>query len=332
VTLRVGSVVTALGGELHGDADRLIEGLASLESANSTQLSFFSHPKYQQQLARSLAGCVIVGPQMLALALARGDCIVSDDPYLYFARVTQLWKRHLPQASQVLIHPSAVIDPTAQVHPSARVGALCVIEAGARVGAGTELKSRVTVGENCQIGARCIVHSGVVIGADGFGFASNHGTWEKIEQLGAVRIGDDVEIGANTCIDRGALQDTVIENGVKLDNLIQIGHNVHVGAHTAMAGCAGVAGSATLGAHCTVGGGAVVLGHLTLADGVHISAASVATRSILKPGHYTGMFPIDDNAAWEKNAASVKQLSGLRERIRTLEAHVKQLATHPGNN
>ncbi|OIN91449.1 MAG: UDP-3-O-(3-hydroxymyristoyl)glucosamine N-acyltransferase [Comamonadaceae bacterium CG1_02_60_18] len=328
MTLRVGSIVTALGGELHGDANRLIEGLAPLEGANSAHLSFLSHPKYQQQLARSIAGCVIVGPQMLAVALARGDCIVTDDPYLYFARVTQLWKSHLPQLQQARIHPSAVIDPGAQVHPNARVGALCVVEAGACIGADTVLASRVTVGENCCIGARCIVHSGVVIGADGFGFAPNNGTWEKIEQLGAVRIGDDVEIGANTCIDRGALQDTVIEDGVKLDNLIQIGHNVRVGAHTAMAGCAGVAGSATIGAHCTVGGGAVVLGHLTLADGVHISAASVATRSILKPGHYTGMFPIDDNAVWEKNAASVKQLSSLRERIRALEAQVKQLGSN----
>jgi UDP-3-O-[3-hydroxymyristoyl] glucosamine N-acyltransferase len=137
--------------------------------------------------------------------------------------------------------------------------------------------------------------------------------------LGAVRIGDDVEIGANTCIDRGALEDTVIEDGVKLDNLIQIGHNVHIGKHTAMAGCVGVAGSAVIGAHCTVGGGAIVLGHLTLADGVNISAASLVTRSLLRPGHYTGVFPIDDNATWEKNAATLKQLHGLRDRLKALE-------------
>ena len=231
-----------------------------------------------------------------------------------------------------LIHPTAVIDPQATVHPTARVGALCVVEAGVLIGADTVFKSRVTVSENCTIGERCLIHPGVVIGADGFGFAPNNGAWEKIEQLGNVRIVNDVEIGANTCIDRGALQDTVIEDGVKLDNLIQIGHNVFVGRHTAMAGCAGVAGSAHIGAHCTVGGGAVVLGHLTLADGVNISAASVATRSILKPGHYTGMFPIDDNAAWEKNAASVKQLASLRERIRALEAQVKRLAPNTSSN
>ncbi|PKO61177.1 MAG: UDP-3-O-(3-hydroxymyristoyl)glucosamine N-acyltransferase [Betaproteobacteria bacterium HGW-Betaproteobacteria-18] len=320
MTLRLGSIVEALGGELHGDAKLLIDGLAPLESAQPGQLSFLSHPKYQSQLADSRASCVIVSPQFQDQASLRGTCIVTDQPYLYFARVTQLWKKNLPASTGPRIHPSAVIDPNAKVHPSARIGALCVLEAGAVIGAQTELKSRVTVGERCVVGERCIIHSGVVIGADGFGFAPNAGAWEKIEQLGAVRIGNDVEIGANTCIDRGALQDTVIEDGVKLDNLIQIGHNVHVGQHTAMAGCAGVAGSATIGAHCTVGGGAIVLGHLTLADGVNISAASVATRSIHQPGHYTGMFPIDGNAAWEKNAAALKQLASLRERIRALEA------------
>ena len=325
MVLRAGTLVASLGGELFGDAGRLIEGLAPLESAQPQHLSFLSHPKYQQQLASTQAGCIIVSPHMQAAAQARGDCIVTDNPYLYFARATQLWKKSLPQRTTPLIHPSAVIDPLASVHPSARIGALCVVEAGASIGADTVLKSRVTVSENCTIGERCLLHPGVVIGADGFGFAPDNGTWVKIEQLGNVSIGNDVEIGANTCIDRGALQDTVIEDGVKLDNLIQIGHNVFVGAHTAMAGCAGVAGSAHIGAHCTVGGGAVVLGHLTLADGVNISAASVATRSILKPGHYTGLFPIDDNAAWEKNAASVKQLASLRERIRALEAQVKRL-------
>jgi UDP-3-O-[3-hydroxymyristoyl] glucosamine N-acyltransferase len=164
------------------------------------------------------------------------------------------------------------------------------------------------------------VHPGAVIGADGFGFALFEARWEKIEQLGAVRIGNDVEIGANTCIDRGALDDTVIEDGVKLDNLVQIGHNVHIGANTALAGCAGVAGSARIGAHCTVGGGAVILGHLEIADGVHISAASVVMRSISKAGQYSGIFPIDDNASWEKNAATLRQLHSLRDRIKSLES------------
>jgi UDP-3-O-[3-hydroxymyristoyl] glucosamine N-acyltransferase len=173
------------------------------------------------------------------------------------------------------------------------------------------------------------VHSGAVIGADGFGFASDNGVWEKIEQLGAVQIGDDVEIGANTCIDRGALTDTVIEDGVKLDNLIQIGHNVRVGRHTAMAACVGVAGSAKIGAFCTIGGAAVVLGHLELGDHVNISAASVVTRSILKPGHYSGLFPIDDNSKWEKNAAALKRLHDLRSRLQALEKSSNQSTTTP---
>ena len=319
MALSLHAIVSELGGVLHGDGNRSIEGLAPLEGAGPSHLAFLSHPRYAQQLASSEAGCVIVAPAMQAAAEQRGDCIVVDSPYHYFARVTQLWKRHLGRGAVAGIHPSAVVDATAVIDRSATIGPLCVVERGAHIGADTVLRSRVTVGEDCRIGARCLLHPGVVIGADGFGFAPHQGAWEKIEQLGAVRIGDDVEIGANTCIDRGALGDTVIEDGVKLDNLVQIGHNVRVGRHTAMAGCAGVAGSAPIGAHCTVGGGAIVLGHLTLADGVNVSAASVVTRSIHQPGHYTGMFPIDDNAKWEKNAATLKQLHSLRERIKTLE-------------
>ena len=323
MSLRLATIVEALGGELHGDPATLIERLAPLESADASALSFLSNPRYRQQLAASQAACVIVGVAMREAAAGRGACIVTDDPYLYFARATRLWKaRHAPAAS-VGIHASAVVDPGADVHPTAWIGPLCVVERGARIGAGSVLKSRVTVSEGCVVGERCILHAGAVIGADGFGFAPHEGTWEKIEQLGAVVIGNDVEIGANTCIDRGALQDTVIEDGVKLDNLVQIGHNVRVGRHTAMAGCAGVAGSATIGAHCTIGGGAIVLGHLTLADHVNISAATVVTRSITKPGHYTGVFPIDDNALWEKNAATLKQLYTLRERVKAIEKTTK---------
>lgn len=319
MSLRLARLIEVLGGTLEGNPDLLIERLAPLEAAGPQDLSFLSNPRYQQQLAASRAACVIVAPALREVALARGACIVADDPYVYFARVTQLWKRVHAPAVPAGVHPSAVVHPDAVVDPTATIGPLCVVERGARIGAGSWLKSRVTVGEDCQIGARCIVHSGAVIGADGFGFAPEQGQWVKIEQLGAVRIGDDVEIGANTCIDRGALDDTVIEDGVKLDNLVQIGHNVRVGRHSAMAGCVGVAGSAIIGAHCTVGGGGIVLGHLTLADNVHVSAATTATRSITRPGQYTGMFPIDDNARWEKNAATVKQLHSLRERIKALE-------------
>lgn len=318
--LRLGAIVETLGGELCGDAERTIEGLAPLESATPAQLSFLSNPKYAQQLAASRAGCVIVGPSQREAALARGDCIVADQPYLYFARVTQLWKREQGAHGGPPIHPSAVVDPDAVIDPTARIGALCVVERGARVGAGSVLKARVTLGEGCVVGERCVIHPGAVIGADGFGFAPNEGAWEKIEQLGAVRIGNDVEIGANTCIDRGALADTVIEDGVKLDNLIQVGHNVRIGRHTAIAGCVGIAGSATIGAHCTVGGAAMILGHLTLGDHVNISAGSFVSRSILKPGLYSGIFPIDDNANWERNAATLKQLHKLRDRIKALES------------
>ena len=330
--LELATIIQSLGGELHGDARLRISGIAPLEVASPTELSFLSNPKYQTQLLASQAGCVIVAPAQQALALQRGACIVSEQPYLYFARLTRFWKQQREAwhaqtqgaKSVPSIHPSAVVDEAAMVDPTAVVGALCGVERGAQIGANTVLKSRVTVGEDCVVGERCILHSGVVIGADGFGFAPFEGRWEKIEQLGAVRIGNDVEVGANTCIDRGALQDTVIEDGVKLDNLIQIGHNVRIGKHTAMAGCVGVAGSATIGAHCTVGGGAIVLGHLTLADRVNISAATVVTKSISQPGHYTGMFPIDDNATWERNAATVKQLHRMRERIKVLENELKK--------
>ncbi|AVP57939.1 UDP-3-O-(3-hydroxymyristoyl)glucosamine N-acyltransferase [Pulveribacter suum] len=321
MSLRLGAIVDALGGALEGASrEAQVHAIAPLQTAGSDALSFLSNPRYQSQLAASQAACVIVGPAMREAALARGACIVAADPYVYFARVTQLWAReHRHEDDQAGIHPSAVVHALAQVHPTARIGPLCVVERGAVIGAHTQLKSRVTVGEHCQLGERCIVHPGVVIGADGFGFAHEAGQWVKIEQLGAVRIGDDVEIGANTCIDRGALGDTVIEDGVKLDNLIQIAHNVHIGRHTAMAGCSAVAGSTKIGAHCTIAGAASIIGHLELADNVHISTNTVVTHSISRPGQYTGVFPMDDNARWEKNAATLRQLHKLRERIKALE-------------
>jgi UDP-3-O-[3-hydroxymyristoyl] glucosamine N-acyltransferase len=312
-----------LGGELLGDGELRIARIATLEGATPDAIGFLANPKYRAQLATTRAGCVIVAPGLRDEAAARGAAIVTPDPYLYYARLTQWWARTMRPQPAGGIHPSAVVDPGAQIAADAVIGALCVIGAGVRIGAGTRLAPRVTVYDGCTIGERCIVHSGVVIGADGFGFAPAKGEgglrYEKIEQLGAVRIGDEVEIGANTCIDRGALDDTVIEDGVKLDNLIQVGHNVRIGAHSAMAGCVGIAGSAVIGRRCTVGGGAIVLGHLTLADDVHISAASVVMRSIRQPGQYSGVFPIDDNATWEKNAATLRQLHTLRERIRALE-------------
>ncbi len=312
-------IVAALGGELVGDAALQLSRIGPLAGADRATIAHLSNLRYRGQLTASDAGCVIVAPALRDDVAGRAAAIVTADPYLYYARLTQWWAQRVRPAPAAGIHPSAVVDPSARIDPTATIGPLCVIGAGAVVGAHTRLGAHVTLGDGCSIGARGIVHSGVVIGADGFGFAPNQGRWEKIEQLGAVRIGDDVEIGANTCIDRGALDDTVLEDGVKLDNLIQIGHNVQVGAHTAMAGCVGVAGSAIIGAHCTLGGGAIVLGHLRLADQVHITAASVVSRSILQPGQYSGMFPIDDNASWENNAATLRHLHALRDRLRALE-------------
>jgi UDP-3-O-[3-hydroxymyristoyl] glucosamine N-acyltransferase len=336
LSVYLSEIVLALGGDLRGE-DRCIDRLAPIESSTPNDLVFISHPRFAKQLKLTKAEALILPPVLADQMMDRCSCIVTQDVYYYVARLTQWWRRRFEPATAPFVHPSACIHPDAQLAPDVRIGPFVVVEAnavigaacqldahvvverGAVIGAGTHLRARVTIGARCVVGSRCLFHSGVVIGADGFGFAPHQGTWVKIEQLGAVQIGDDVELGANTCIDRGALGDTKIGNGVKLDNLVQIAHNVHIGDHTAMAGCVGVAGSAVIGAHCTVGGGAVVLGHLTLADHVHVSAASVVTRSLLKPGQYTGVFPLDDNAAWEKNAATLKQLHALRERIKQLE-------------
>ena len=338
VCVRLADIAAALGGELRGDGERPIERIGALEAATPTTISFLSQARLRSLLDTTDAGAVIVREDAAEAVLARGAAaVVVADPYLAFARLTRWWAARTRRAVEPGVHASAFVAPGAQVHPTASVGPMVVIEAhvvvaehavigahgilgeGASVGAGTRLHPRVTFGEGCRIGTRGILHSGAVIGADGFGFAPSEGSWEKIEQLGAVRIGDDVEIGANTCVDRGALEDTVIEEGVKLDNLIQIAHNVHIGAHTAMAGCVGVAGSAHIGRHCTFGGAAMILGHLQIADHVHISAASVVMSSILKPGLYSGVFPIDENGNWEKNAATLRQLHTLRTRLRALE-------------
>ncbi|MDQ6683731.1 MAG: UDP-3-O-(3-hydroxymyristoyl)glucosamine N-acyltransferase, partial [Pseudomonadota bacterium] len=235
------------------------------------------------------------------------------------------------------VDPRAAVDATASVAADAAVGAFAVIEADAVVGAGASIGAHAFVGAGCRVGAssrlsphvcllagtvvgeRCLIHPGAVLGADGFGFAPTPAGWEKIEQLGNVIVGDDVEIGANSCIDRGALGDTVIGDGVKIDNLVQIGHNVRIGAHTAIAGNVGIAGSTTIGRHCMLGGGVGIVGHLTIADGTIITAATQVSRSIMRPGTYSGMFPFDDNAAWEKNAAALRNLFKLRQRVKALE-------------
>jgi len=333
----LGEITERLGGELIGDAARRIDGVGPLESATGSTLSFLSNPLYQKQLVTSRAGCVIVSPAFRDAAAARGAAIVTADPYLYFARFSQWWAALTRPAEAGGRHPSAVIDPAARIGADVSIGSFAVIEAGASIGAGVSIGAHSFVGRDCRIGdgtrlgprvtllfgttigARGIVHAGAVLGADGFGFAPEKGRWVKIEQLGTVRIGDDVEIGANTCVDRGALGDTEIGDGVKIDNLVQIGHNVKIGAHTAIAGNVGIAGSATIGAHCMIGGGAGINGHVTLADHVVVSGATQVSRSIARAGFYSGSFPFDDNASWEKNAATLRNLYALRERVRALE-------------
>ena len=347
VDYRLGDIVADLGGELVGSPELRINAIGPLQSATPQTLSFLANPKYNAELAESRAACVIVAPGAREQALARGVTLITPDPYLYFARLTQWWAKRLRPPVAPNVHPSAVVHPTATLGAGVSIGPLAVVEArasiadhvvigpqchigeSAKLGAFTRLAAHVVFGSGCVIGQRGLLHSGVVIGADGFGFAPRQGEWEKIEQLGAVRIGDDVEIGANTCIDRGALQDTVIEDGVKLDNLIQIAHNVRIGAHTAIAGCTGIAGSTVIGKHCTIAGAANIIGHLNIADHVHISVATVVTRSISKPGVYSGSFPFDDNAAWEKNAATLRQLHRMRTRLIALE---KKLESTPEND
>jgi UDP-3-O-[3-hydroxymyristoyl] glucosamine N-acyltransferase len=337
----LGALARELGLALIGNPDEPIARIAPLLTATTGDIAFLANPRYLVQLQATAASAVIVSPAHAAAVPAGCSALLTEDPYHGFAMLTQWWARQRGGIPMPGIHPRAVVEPCAAIHPSATVGALAYVGAGASVGehavisaqahvgaqamvgAGTRLAPHAVLGDQCRIGARGIVHGGAVIGADGFGFAPHQGRYEKIAQLGAVRIGDDVEIGANTCIDRGALEDTVLDDGVKLDNLVQIAHNVHVGAHTAMAGCAGVAGSTRIGAHCTLGGGANVLGHLVLVDHVHVSACTVISRSIHKPGQYSGFFPFDDNATWEKNAATLRQLHSLRERIRALEKSLK---------
>jgi UDP-3-O-[3-hydroxymyristoyl] glucosamine N-acyltransferase len=332
-TYRLGEIVAQLGGELVGDPDAEICRIASLESAGPGDLSFLSHSRYRPHLQRTRASAVILArSERDATTLPR---ILCDDPYVYYARAAQLLNTE--DRPDPGVHPRAVVEAGAQVAASATVGpgcyigprakledrviieAACTIGADARIGEDSRLHPSVTVYPRCVIGKRALIHSGVVIGADGFGIAPEAGRWIKIPQTGRVIIGDDVEIGANTTIDRGALDDTVIEDGVKLDNHIQIGHNVRVGAHTVMAGCVAVAGSTRIGRHCAIGGAARIIGHVNIADHVTISAATVVLRPIPRAGVYSGALPSAPSREWAKTVAHLRSLDGLVKRIRELE-------------
>jgi UDP-3-O-[3-hydroxymyristoyl] glucosamine N-acyltransferase len=318
--LTLGEIAQRLGGRVAGDPATRVRQVGSLEHAQAGEISFLSSARFKARLAATRASAVILSGESEALTtLPR---IVCEAPYLYFARVSQLFNALTTQAPGV--HPAAILGQGVKLGEGVSIGAGCVIGDGVSIGDGTCLYPKVVVYQNCSIGKHNIIHSGAVIGADGFGLAQDAGAWVKIPQIGRVRIGDDVEIGANTTIDRGAIDDTVIEDGVKLDNQIQIGHNVRVGAHTAMAGCVAVAGSADIGRHCTIGAASVILGHLQLVDGVHVSAGTVISRSVRRPGTYTGMFPFDDNESWARNTALVRHLAELADRVRALERKEKK--------
>jgi UDP-3-O-[3-hydroxymyristoyl] glucosamine N-acyltransferase len=331
-------IAERFGGEIVGDPAVTVSQVATLEAAAPGTISFLSNDRFLPQLKDTRAEAVIVG--RTARDATRLPRIVCANPYAYFARVSDLFNP--ARETRPGIHSSAVVDPSAvvagdaEVGPcavigrDARIGAGCVIGAGCcigdgtAIGAGSRLYPNVTVYHDCILGERAILHSGVVIGADGFGIAREGDKWLKIPQVGRVVIGDDVEIGANTTVDRGALDDTVIEDGVKLDNQIQVGHNVRIGAHTAIAACTGIAGSARIGRNCMIGGASGIFGHISIADGVTISTYTLITKSIDKPGTYTGAYPFEPHADWRRNAVHLRNLDALADRVRALEKKPKK--------
>ena len=336
---RLAEIVARFGGRLLGNAEVRVQQIATLDSAGKNHISFLSNSKYRAQLDATQAGAVILGEANAEdTALPR---IVCDNPYAYFARVSALLNP-LPQVEPG-IHASAVVGPDAWIDPSAHIGAHATVGAGAKIGAGSVVMEGCSIGErtvigaharlyprvviyhDCEIGNNLVAHSGVVIGADGFGMAMEEGRWLKVPQIGRVVIGNDVEIGANTTIDRGALDNTVIEDDVKLDNQIQVAHNVRIGAHTAIAGCVGIAGSTSIGRYCRIGGSAGILGHLQITDHVDISAFTLVNKSISEPGSYTGIFPFAKDEKWRKNAAHLRRLEELAGKVKALQRELGAL-------
>ena len=340
-------IVQRFGGEVVGDRSQRVGSLAPLDQAGPNQLAFLANPKYLSQVETTRAGAVLISADDLAKLGEQGarNFIVTPNPYAYFARVAQAFIDLAAPKALPGVHASATIDPSAQIAPSAVIGPHVTVEAGAvigeqvrldanvvigrgtQIGAGSHLYPNVSVYYGCKIGERVIIHAGAVIGSDGFGFAPDFvgdgeartGSWVKIPQVGGVSIGPDVEIGANTTIDRGAMADTVIEECVKIDNLVQIGHNCRIGAYTVIAGCAGIAGSTNIGRHCMIGGAVGIAGHVTLADYVIVTAKSGVSKSLLKPGMYTSAFPAVNHADWNKSAALLRNIDKLRDRIKALE-------------
>jgi UDP-3-O-[3-hydroxymyristoyl] glucosamine N-acyltransferase len=336
-TLR--EIVDRFGGELVGDPQTRVSRVGTLENAGAGSIAFLANPRYLRQLSDTRATAVIVAPASREATNAAR--IVHDNPYLYFARVSALLRP--ARKARPGVHPSAVLAEDAAVDSSAEIGAHCSIASGVRVGAGTiveagthlaagvqigrecRLHAGVTIYSDCTLGDRVVVHSGAVIGADGFGIAFDEDHWVKVPQIGGVRVGDDVEIGANTTIDRGAIDDTVIEEGVKLDNQIQIAHNVRIGAHTAIAACTGIAGSSQVGRYCRIGGAVGIAGHVSICDRVEISGHTSITKSIDQPGVYSGVYPFEPNRQWRRNAAQVRHLAEIARRVAALEQGLAEL-------
>jgi UDP-3-O-[3-hydroxymyristoyl] glucosamine N-acyltransferase len=333
VALTLAELAEIAGGEVHGDAACRIDGVDTLQNAGPGAIAFLANRKYLKHLAHTRASAVILRREDLPGSPI--NALVHANPYLAYARVAaRLRPADRPAPG---IHPSAAVDPSAVVDSTASVGANAVIEAGAvieaeavvgplcfvgrdaRVGRGSRLVASVTLCNGSVLGQRCVLHPGVVVGSDGFGLADDGGRWVKVPQLGRAVLGDDVEVGANTTIDRGAIRDTVIHDGVKLDNLIQLAHNVEVGAHTAMAACTGVSGSTRIGRNCTLAGSVGVVGHVDIADGVHVSGMSMVSRSISEPGVYTGSIPAMPHEEWRRNFARLRQLDDMARRLRRLE-------------
>lgn len=329
-----------LAARVTGDAGVAVHAVAPLDRAAAGELSFLANVRYKQQALASRAAALVLAPAdaqaLFPQGRADGAVIACTNPYAWFSLASQLLNPEpalrpgrdpsariaanvqLPESARVDAH--AVIDERARIGDGAWIGAGCYVGPAAVVGAGTRLYPGARIMAGCEIGARCILHAGAVIGADGFGFAPFAGRYIKIPQTGRVLVGDDVEIGANTTVDRGTMGDTVIEEGVKLDNQVQVAHNVRIGAHTVVAGCVGIAGSASIGRHCQLGGAAMIHGHISICDGVIVSGGTLISRSINQPGFYSGVFPFMPNRDWERNAALVRHLDELRARLRRLEA------------
>ena len=344
VTIKLGQLAEFLGATLRGDPETQITGLATLQEAGPAQLSFLANPQYRKFLAGSQAAALLL-KEADAEGFS-GNALVVPDPYLAYARISHLFDPK-PKAAAG-IHPSAVIADDAVVDPTASIGPFVVIEAGARIaaevtlgahcfigarseiGEGGWLAPRVTLYHDVRIGKRVVIQSGAVLGGEGFGFANEKGIWQKIAQIGGVTIGDDVEIGVNTAIDRGALADTVIGNGVKLDNQIQIAHNVQVGDHTAMAACVGISGSTKIGKHCMLAGGVGLVGHIDICDNVFLTGMTMVTHSITEPGAYSSGTAMQPAAEWRKSAARIRQLDDIARRLKQLEKRVGEV-TPDGN-